>query len=197
MCKCRVPALRDQDDGPTASWGLGQARQMSCQGSDLTDILGACFRKSSCSQLAWQCFCAGADPAASMLVLRRRQQVSSSPTCRDLPASPGSARHHQWAGMAGASPSVPPFDAVTLCVRGTRITAGERECKVGGESALWPLKRVFGSPGICSRATPVDCLTQNIKVVLQPDPWSKDVGFFVGKCPEATVCSTWLVVTSG
>lgn len=137
MCKCRVPALRDQDDGPTASWGLGQARQMSCQGSDLTDILGACFRKSSCSQLAWQRFRAGADPAASMLVLRRRQQVSSSPTCRDLPASPGSARHHQWAGMAGASPSVPPFDAVTLCVEAP-------ESLQGRENARWGGNQLFG-----------------------------------------------------
>lgn len=144
MCKCRVPALCDQDGGPTASWGLGQARQMSCQGSDLTDILGACFRKSSCSQLAWQCFRAGADPAASMLVLRRRQQVSSSPTCRDLPASPGSACHHQWAGMAGAPPSVPPFDAVTLCVerpqnhcRGERMHGGVGIGSFAIEKGVW------------------------------------------------------------
>lgn len=146
MCKCRVPALRDQDGSPMASWGLGQARQMSCQGSDLTGILEACFPKSSCSQPAWQCFCAGADPAAS------------SPTCRHLPASP-----HQWTGMARTSPSVPPFDAVTFHVK-------RRQSHCRGE-------RMQGGVGIGSCAIK-KVVWQNIKVALQPDPWSKDVGFF-------------------
>ena len=91
--------------------------------------------------------------------------------------------------MVRASPSVSPWVQRPSARRGTRATAGEREHGVGGagvgsqaiEKGVWQPWDLFPT----SHATPGCCLMQNIEVVLQPDPWSRVVGFFPGEVPRS------------
>lgn len=108
--------------------GPGQGRWMRRQGCDVTDISEARFPKPSCSQPAWQCCWAGAEPAASMPALRRRR-VPSSPTCISWVTAIQQARPEH------RPPSLPLMQCPSAW-RGTGVAAGEGECQGGGNRLL-------------------------------------------------------------